>query len=1093
MRSFLRLFLVVIIVCGSIHPQKKSEAKSENKDTLSGSITGALKWRSIGPAVTSGRIADFAVNPSNKSEYYVAVASGHIWKTTNAGTTFQPVFDNYGAYSMSCLAIDPNNPFVVWAGTGENNHQRALGYGNGVYKTSDGGKSWKEMGLKESRQIGKIIIDPRNSNIVFVAAEGSVWGPGGDRGLYKTIDAGKTWKKVLHISENTGVNNLAYDPRNPDIMYATSEQRRRHVFTKIGGGPESAVYKSTDGGETWEKSMTGLPTVDIGGTGIAVSPVNPDIVYIIMEAADKKGGFFRSTDRGATWDRMSDHTEAGQYYNEIYCDPKDVNKIYSAETFSQVSIDAGKTWKPMGNRNRHVDDHAIWIDPDNTKHLFIGGDGGMYETFDACDTWNFKANLPITQFYRVAVDNEFPFYNVYGGTQDNNSIGGPSRTIYSDGIVNSDWFITNGGDGFWGAIDPVDPNIVYAESQYGGMVRYDKKSTEAVGIRPEPRKGELTYKWNWNTPLIISPHKNTRLYTAANKVFRSDDRGDSWEVISEDLTAQIDRNSFKVMDKYWSADAVAKDRSTSLYGEIISLCESPMKENLLYAGTDDGLIQVSEDARNWRKTASFPGVPENTYVSDVLASKFDENIVFASFDNILRDDFTPYLLKSKDKGKSWKSIAGNLPYRATVHSIEQDFVNPDLLFAGTEFGIYASTDGGEHWSALKSGLPDVCVKDIAIQKRENDLVIATFGRGFYILDNYSALRDLAKDKSLKDKEAYIFPVKDALMYMQGDRNTVQGSSHFTAPNPEFGAEITWYLKEAPKTLKDIRHEKEKELFKNGDKIPQPTNADLIAEERELTPYVIVTITDQSGNTVKKLTRPATEGVSRANWDLSYSSFVPVEVKDKFNPTAKFSSGMMAMPGRYKATLSLVTRDGIKDIAGPVEFNAVVVRNTTLPIADRKELVAFQAKAAELARTITGAEQVLTSLVSRMESIKQAALQTPRVPFALLAAADSLAKKLDDISLKFRPRSSRPSAEENDPAPVSLKDRMESMIYTHWTATSGITKNELTAYETLAEQFPPVYNDIKKALEVDIPTLEKQLETYQAPYTPGRLPELNIVK
>ena len=577
------------------------------KDTSKADIYSGLKWRSIGPAFTSGRIADFAVNPANHSEYYVAAASGGIWKTEDAGITFAPVFDTCGAYSIGCLALDSNNHFVVWAGTGENNHQRVLGYGNGIYKTTDGGISWKNMGLKNSRQIGMIQIDPRNSNIVFVAAEGSVWAPGGDRGLYKTIDGGETWKKVLEISENTGVNNVIYDPRNPDIMYATSEQRRRHVFTKIGGGPESAVYKSVDAGETWFKIMEGLPKVDLGGMGIAISPVNPDIIYLIVEAAENKSGFFRSINRGATWEKMSDHASSGQYFNEIYCDPKNADKVYSLETYSCYTEDGGKTWKNLSTKDRHVDDHALWIDPNDTNHFLIGGDGGVYETFDGGEKYDFKQNLPITQFYRVTVDDSKPFYYVYGGTQDNNSMGGPSRTISSDGIVNSDWFITCGGDGFWSAIDTVDSNIVYAESQYGGMVRYDRESGESIDIRPEPKEGEFTFKWNWNTPLFISPHNHNRIYCAANKVFRSDDKGDTWEEISGDLTAQIDRNKWPVMGKYWSSESVAKDKSTSLYGTIVSMSESSLKENLIYVGTDDGLIQVSEDAKTWRKIEKFPG------------------------------------------------------------------------------------------------------------------------------------------------------------------------------------------------------------------------------------------------------------------------------------------------------------------------------------------------------------------------------------------------------------------------------------------------------------------------------------------------------
>ena len=673
--------------------------------------------------------------------------------------------------------MDPNNSNLLWLGTGENNHQRALGYGDGVYKSEDGGESWKNMGLKESRQIGGIVVDPRNSKVVFVAAEGSAWGPGGDRGLYKTTDGGENWKKVLEISENTGVNNVVMDPVDPDVLYATAEQRRRHVFTKIGGGPESAVYRSLDGGETWDKIMKGLPKVDIGGMGIAVSPANRNVLYLIMEAAEGKGGFFRSENRGASWKKMSDHHSSGQYYNEIYCDPLDVNKVYSMETVSRVTMDAGKTWKTISTNGRHVDDHALWIDPTDTGHFLIGGDGGVYESFDGGLTFVYKSNLPVTQFYRVNVDNEEPFYNVYGGTQDNNTLGGPSMNKSSAGVTNEDWKAIKGGDGFWVAIDPEDPNIVYCESQYGNVSRYDRLSGEGISIKPWPRKGEDTYKWNWNTPLVVSHHSHTRIYMMANKVFRSDDRGNSWEVISEDLTSGVDRNTWPVMDQYWSWDAVVKDVSTSLWGTGVSFSESRVDENLLYAGTDDGVISITENGgKNWNKVSTFPGVPEYTYVSDLLADRFEAGVVYATFDNRKRDDFKPYVLKSMDKGKTWVSIAANLPENGTVHTIEQDPEVPGLLFVGTEFGFYFSVDGGGAWSKLTSGLPTIAVRDMVIQEDKNDLVLATFGRGFYILDDYTPLRELAINQALLEKDAHIFPVSDA-SDVHSDRGQIRTGFH----------------------------------------------------------------------------------------------------------------------------------------------------------------------------------------------------------------------------------------------------------------------------------------------------------------------------
>lgn len=1083
--KFLHLLIIPLLFSSVLFAQ---EEEKEKKDPLQKESFSGLKWRNIGPALTSGRISDFAVNPKNNSEYFVAVGSGHVWKTTNAGTTFEPVFENQGAYSIGCVTLDPNNQHVVWVGTGENTHQRALGYGNGVYKSVDGGKSWKNMGLKDSRQIGDIIIDPRNSNIVFVAAEGSVWGPGGDRGLYKTIDGGKTWKKVLEISTNTGVNNITFDPRNPNILYATSEQRRRHVYGKIGGGPESAVYKSEDGGETWDKIMKGLPSVHLGGMGIDISPVNPDVIYLIVEAAENQSGFYRSTNRGATWERMSDYASSGQYFNEIFCDPKDVDKVYSMEVVSRVTTDAGKTWVPLGVNDRHVDDHALWINPQNTNHLLIGGDGGIYESFDGGKLWDFKENLPVTQFYRVFADNSTPFYNVYGGTQDNSSMGGPSRTISSDGIVNSDWFITNGGDGFWSAVDPENPDIVYAESQYAGMVRYDKKSGEAIDIRPEPGKGEKTYKWNWDTPLFISPHKNTRLYTAANMVFRTDDRGNNWEVISPDLTTGIDRNTFPVMDKYWGVDAVAKDRSTSLFGTIVSLAESPAKENLLYAGTDDGLIQITEDAKTWRKAGSFPGVPEYTYVSDVLPSRFNENVVYASFNNHKRDDFKPYILKSEDKGKSWKSISATLPENGSVWSLAEDFENPNLLFAGTEFGFFFTVDGGNKWLKLQNGLPDIPVRDIFLHKREGDIVIATFGRGFYILDNYTPLRKVTNE--MLSQDAFLFDAKDGLMYIEMAGRYGTGSTYYKASNPDFGVTFTYFIKEVPKTLKDIRKEKEDALFKDGKPIPIPSDADLNIENREVAPYLVFSITDEKGNEVKKLTKSAGKGLQRINWDLRYSSISTLKA-DKFNAAIRQQSSSLVMPGKYKVSMMMITRDGVKPLASPIEFNAVALRNTTLPAEDRAELVAFQLKAGELTRTVRGTYQYLNDLIKLVTTLKQSALITPGAGFELLSKADIILNALDKISLKFERRSNFPSTEENPPSPVTINERLSTLLYTHWRSTSKLTKNELTAYSVLVDEFPPIYEEIKRLAEFDVKMLEAELDKLGGHVAPGKLPELKL--
>ncbi len=1084
------LFILVFALSFNVAAASKKKDKEEPNDTIKSGIVSGLKFRSIGPAFTSGRIADFAVNPCNPNEYYVGVACGHVWKTTNNGTTFSPVFDDYGTYSIGCLAMDPSNHNIVWIGTGENNHQRALGYGNGVYKSVNGGKSWKNMGLKESRQIGMIAIDPRNSNIVFVAAEGSAWGPGGDRGLYKTTDGGKTWNRVLEISEHTGVNNVIIDPSDPDIMYATSEQRRRHVHTKIGGGPESAIYKSTDGGETWNKLKKGLPGGDIGGMGIAVSPVNPFYVYAIIEAAEDAGGFFRSTDKGESWKKMSDHHASGQYYNEIYCDPVETDKVYSVETISHYTDDGGKTWQRIGNNKRHVDDHALWIDPDNTKHYMIGGDGGIYETFDGGQNFLFKSNLPVTQFYRVNVDNTEPFYWIYGGTQDNSSMGGPSRNLKRSGVSSSEWIITLGGDGFFQAIDPENPDIVYSEYQYGNIYRYDKKSGESIKIKPVPGKGEKTYKWNWNTPFIISPHTNTRLYMAAEKVFKSEDRGDSWEVISDDITSQTDRNTWPVMDRYWSVDAVAKDVSTSLFGMAVSLDESTVQEGLLYVGTDDGVLSVTEDdGENWNQINSFPGIPEYTYISDIMPDRYNENVVYVAFDNTKRDDFKPYILKSEDKGNTWTSISSNLPEDGTVHTIVQDHVNPELLFAGTEFGVFFTINGGKTWTQLKSGIPDIAVKDIVIQERENDLVCATFGRGFYILDDYSPLRTLTPE--LLDTTAFIFPVKDALMYMQQRGRYGSGSTYFTAENPDFGATFTYYVKDKPKTLKAERKEKEKELIKEKQPVPVPTMDELRAEENEIKPYLVFTITDNDGHVVREMIKSAGTGINRINWDLRYASTGPVGLRnDKFNPNSTGGSGWPVMPGKYYVSLSQVARGEVEELAGPVEFVAVPLENTTLPAANREDLVAFQKKASELYGAMRGTQEYTEDLMKKVQYLKQAIHNTPGAPHNLMVKAEDLEQQLDDILWKFNGQQPKASREENWPALPSFNERLNAMVWAQWRSTSNVTKTQKDQYAILLEEFPPVIDELKQINDVEIKQIEEELEKLGAPWTPGRLPEFD---
>ncbi len=1065
------------------HPAGGEETKKE-KDKLTSATLSGLKFRGIGPALTSGRVVDFAVDPKDRSYYFVAVACGGVWRTTNAGTTFDPVFDGQKSFSIGCVTMDPTNNHVVWVGTGENNSQRSVSYGDGVYKSVDGGKSWKCMGLTKSEHIGRIVVDPKNPNTVFVAALGPLWGPGGERGLYKTTDGGKSWNGALLISENTGINDVVMDPRDPSILYASSYQRRRHVWTLIDGGPEGNIFKSTDGGATWDTLRNGLPGGDKGRIGLAISPVNPDVLYAIIELPDNKGGVWRSTDRGGSWEKRSDYVSSNpQYYQELVCDPKDVDRVYSLDTFLMVSDDGFKTFRPLGNRHRHVDDHAMWIDPEHPDYYLVGGDGGVYESFDRGATWRFKENLPVTQFYRVSVDNSLPFYSVYGGTQDNNSLGGPSRTLKSDGIMSEDWFVTWGGDGFKSQIDPEDPDIVYAQAQHGDLCRFDRKSGERVPIQPQPGKGEEPYRWNWDSPLIVSSHNHTRLYFAANFLFRSDDRGDSWTKISGDLTRRIDRNSLPVMGKVWGPEAVAKNVSTSFYGNIVALNESPVKEGLLYAGTDDGLIQTTPDGgKTWRKLDSFPGVPAGTYVSCILPSSHDAATVYASFDNHKMADFKPYLLKSTDGGGSWKNIAGNLPENGAVYAIAEDFTDPDLLFAGTEFGLFVTVDGGKNWVQMQSGLPPAAIRDIAIQKREQDLVLATFGRGFYVLDDYSPLRALKKETL--EKEAHLFPIKDALMYIpQSHRSKgAQGETFFTAPNPPFGAVFTCYIRDVPKSKREMRREAEKEAEKKKQVPPYPTIDQLRAESEEAPPELLFVIADGQGNVVRKLRAPMAKGIQRMAWDLRYADLGPV--REQASPNDR--SAMLALPGEYTVSIRRIVNGAESLLVEPAKFRAVLLNNVSLPAPDRNALLDFERAIAAAQRAVMGTLQAMREIRARLGAIKSAidiaAGATPDMRL-LWSAAD---EKLKEAERAMTGDPERPKRNEN--SPPSIVGRLNDILYGLWSSTAAPTKTFRDGYAVVVQEFTPVYNRIKNLLDGDMRVLESRLESIKAPWTPGRLPE-----
>lgn len=1050
-----------------------------------------LALRHIGPAITSGRISDFAFHPDRKHEYFAATASGNLWKTENDGITWEALFEGESSYSIGVVTLDPNDPLVVWVGTGENNAQRSVAFGDGVYKSEDGGKSWENMGLKDSGHIGQIWIDPDDSDHLRVAAQGPLWNEGGDRGLYESRDGGESWQPILTVDEHTGVNEFVVDPRDSNTIVASSYQRRRHVWVLINGGPGSAIHKTTDGGQTWSRIDSGLPKDHMGRIGLAGAPSEPNTIYAIVEANDEERGVYRSSDFGDNWTKQSDHmTTSPQYYNELVVDPQDPDRVYSLDTLTHMSEDGGKTWSQLGLDWRHVDDHALWIDPDFTEHLIIGGDGGIYESFDRGTTWRHVRNLSIAQFYRIQPDNAEPFYNVCGGTQDNNSLCAPSRTTVVHGITNSDWTMILSGDGYEPQIDPEDPNIIYTQYQYGGLARYDRRTQERVFIAPHPASGEKQYKWNWNTPLLISPHDNERIYYAAEKLFQSDDRGDNWRAISPNLTRQLDRNTLEVMGRVWSVDAIAKNDSTSMYGSAIGLSESTLVEGLIYVGTDDGVLSVTEDGgASWRRTESFRGVPDMSLIEDVQASAHDADVVYAVIDNHKRGDHKPYVLRSENRGRSWTSITGNLPERGSAHTIVEDHVDSNLLFVGTEFGLFFSQDGGESWHQLKKNFPTIAVRDLEIQRRENDLVVGTFGRGIYILDDYSPLRTNAA--SLAREDARLFAVKDPWLYVEGDRwdgreKGSMGAEFFTAPNPAFGAVFTYYLSEDLEPRAKARRKAEIETEKAGGDTPYPSWDALREEDREEAPSLLLVVRDAAGAVVRQVGGETGKGLHRTAWDLRLPATDPVQLNAPgFLPYwASPPRGPLAVPGAYSVTLSKRQDGELVALAEPRSFTVKSLRQSPETSTDPAAVQAFHRKAGELHRAVQGAVAHVAELEDRVAHLKAGVRDTPNAGEAEEQAIRRIEARLADVGVALDGDSTVSSRNEAVAWSIS---RRAGIVYEWLLDTrSPVPDFYEDSYDLAARDFASALGDVQ-AISRDLDALETRLEALGAPWTPGRVP------
>ncbi len=1051
----------------------------------------ALPFRSLGPGLMSGRISDLAVHPTAEGTWYVAAGSGGVWKTTNAGTTWTAIFEDQPSYSIGEITLDPTNPEVVWVGTGENVSGRHVGWGDGVYRSRDAGRSWQRMGLAGSQHIGRILVDPRDGNVVLVAAEGPLWSAGGERGVYRTTDGGATWTRVLEIDENTGITDLEFDPANPDVIYAAAYQRRRHVWGFLGGGPKSGIWKSTDNGKSWRQVKTGLPKEDMGKIGLATTPADPRIVYATIEANVEERGFYRSLDRGESWEKRTDYISGGtgpHYYQEIEASPTNAGLVYQMDVFLHVTRDGGKTMDYLETgHDKHSDNHALWIDPKNGRHLLVGTDAGLYESFDEGQAWRHFPNLPISQFYKVALNDREPFYDILAGAQDLGTLFGPSRTLNRDGVRNQDWYVPLGADGYGVAFDRENPDLMYLMFQEGMLFRKDRRNDEGLLIRPQATDSESPERWGWDSPILVSPHRSNRIYYGSQRVWRSDDRGNSWTAISGDLTQGKNRYEQKFMGRVWSVDALFDNGAMSKYATTTAISESPVNEGVLGVGTDDGLVQISADGgESWSRSAAIPGLPALSFVNDVEMSRVDGSTLYVVADNHKTGDFSPYVFESTDLGRSWRSMAGDLPKGTIAWAIQQDQVRPDLFFLGTEFGLYFSIDRGSHWTKM-GGLPTIPFRDVKLQRRDGDLVGATFGRGLYVLDDYTPLRQLAAGGF--EGESALFPVRTAWWYVptqpgQAPGRPELGTDDFTTPNPPQGALFTYYLSEAPTTAQEARNASEKKLSEQGTDAPFPGFDRLRAEALEEKPKVLLIVSDAAGRKVRWIEGPAKEGLQRVNWDLRAANPEPVVLDPPAfrSPWDEPSKGPLVAPGRYAAELVIVSGTGVRSLSAPQSFEVKAVDNLA-PGTDPQAVAAFQQQTAEAARRGSSLAEELGQLRDQLKHMRATLIETPKASPALYAQLDAVSRAVAELGVRLEGDPARQKLSETDIR--SIGDRISSVKYGHWETRQLPTETQRRDVAVAEAGLDALERDLKSLILGDLARLEEAFTAAGAPWTPGR--------
>jgi photosystem II stability/assembly factor-like uncharacterized protein len=1001
-----------------------STALAQIPDTIFEGITR----RDVGPVFMSGRISDLAVYEDDPAIFYAASASGGLLKTINGGTTWENVFDSQTTVSIGDIAINPTDPNVIWVGTGEANNRQSSSWGDGVYKSTDGGKTWKNMGLRDSHHIGRIIVDPQDTDIVYVAAVGRLWGANKERGVFKTIDGGVTWQHVLAINENTGATDLIMDPANSKVLFAAAYARRRTGWGFNGGGPDSGIYKSTDAGRTWRKLAGGLPGGDTGRIGLDFYRRNSNIVYAIVENRD--GGVFRSDDKGETWTRVNSLNPRPMYFSQIRIDPNEPQRIYVNGVNLHISDDGGKTFREDGAEPVHLDHHAFWINPRNSRHLIDGNDGGVWVSRDRAQTWEHLNNYPIGQFYNVDVDMQQP-YHIYGGMQDNASWGGPSSVRDRQGIANEHWYQMLSCDGMFTVVDPLEGHTIYTNCQNGRIVRYDRKTGERKSIMPQAESGQPVLRWNWTAPIVVSTHDKRTLYTAAQRVFKSTDRGQTWTTISPDLTYNLNRDEMPIMGVAGREITVARNDGMSSFGNITALAESPQRAGLLYGGTDDGNIQVSRNGgASWSSVASrVPGVPKLIYVSRITPSAFAEGTVYASFDGHRSDDFKPWVYMSTDFGETWRSISNNLP-AGSVYVIKEDPRNQNLLYVGTEFGLFVSIDRGANWSRWK-GMPTVAVYDLVVHPRDNDLILATHGRSFMVFDDITPLQQLTP--AAMSAASHVFEIGPAVQYIPNENGWFLGGRSFRAPNRALGAFVNYSLR-------------------------TPAKED-----------VTIAIADAAGTIVRRLRGPKTAGLHRVAWDLRAEP-IGAATTGLAGAFVLTNLGPFVLPGDYRVQ---VTIDGRTETR-----TARVVPDPLVDItdADRQTLYRTLLTLTDLQRTATSAADAVTKLDEQMTAIAAALKAHANAPSAVASAVGTLAKQVTDLrtAIAGRPGQGGGGGGGGGGGAQPVRNRINGLKSEVIGSQSLPTRVQTSQLEEVRQLLTDLVGQTNTVITSSIPSLYKQL-------------------